>query len=129
MTKCFDTLVAEAKTAVPAISVREAHDLHSKGTAVFVDPRPAEAIASTTGLIPGAYNVGLDDLREGMLPPALQDRTTPIVSACQAGPMGALAAHALQMRGFTDVHYLSGGTQEWREAGHPTEAEVTSPLG
>ena len=46
---------------------------------------------------------------------------SPIITACQGGPMGALAAQALKHRGFTRVAYVDGGTQAWLDAGYPTE--------
>jgi rhodanese-related sulfurtransferase len=120
MTKCFNTLVTEAQQAVPAITVDEAHDLHHKGMAVFVDPRPAEAIASTTGIIPGAVNLSLDTIEAGTLPDGFKDRSMAVITSCQAGPMAAIAAHALAKLGFSDVRYIDGGTQAWLDAGHET---------
>lgn len=120
MTKCFNTLVAEAQQAVPSITVEDAHDLHDKGMAVFVDPRPAEAIASTTGIIPGAVNVTLDTIEAGALPAGFEDRSMAVVTSCQAGPMAAIAAHVLAKLGFSDVRYIEGGTQAWLDAGHET---------
>ena len=120
MTRNFDTLLAEAKEAIPAVSVDEASRLHGNGTAVFVDPRPADAIASTTGIIPGALNVTLDQIENGALPQAIENPAASVITSCQAGPMAAVAAHALARRGFTDVRYLAGGTQAWLDHGHAT---------
>jgi isocitrate/isopropylmalate dehydrogenase len=44
----------------------------------------------------------------------------PIVTSCQTCPMGALAAHALQQRGFRSVFFIDGGTQGWLAAGYAT---------
>ena len=90
---------------------------------LFLDPRDAAGIASSTGIIPGALNLPLGKLSEGAdadLPEALASRSRPIITACQAGPMGALAAHALKKRGFTNVCFMDGGTQGWLNAGYPT---------
>ena len=35
--------------------------------------------------------------------------------------MSALAAKTLKEMGFTDVAYLAGGIQAWKDAGLPTE--------
>jgi rhodanese-related sulfurtransferase len=43
-----------------------------------------------------------------------------VVTSCQAGPMAAIAAHALAKLGFSDVRYIDGGTQAWLDAGHET---------
>lgn len=38
------------------------------------------------------------------------------------GPLSAIAAKNLKDMGFTNVSYLEGGIQEWKQAGLPTEA-------
>lgn len=121
MPKSFHERVTEARAAVPSISVREAEGLrHGCDPVVFLDPRTPDAIATTTGRIPGALNVPLADVVEGRLPPTLVDPWTRVVTACEAGPMGAVAAHELTMRGFRRVAYLEGGTVSWLEAGLET---------
>jgi rhodanese-related sulfurtransferase len=113
--------VAEAKAAVSSISPQEAkrrQDSDSK--TVFVDPRPAEGIASTTGIIPGALNIQLNDIAGGKLPAELSDKSTPVITSCQGGPMGAIAAHELTKQGLSNVVYIDGGTQGWLNAGFTT---------
>ena len=113
--KTFAERVAEAKAAVPAISPQDARGEQRRVPAtVFIDPRDAASIAETTGLIPGAINVPLAVLSDpgaNALPADLASTARPIIAACQAGPMGALAAHALQRRGYTNVRFVDGGTQ------------------
>jgi rhodanese-related sulfurtransferase len=121
MEKSFSERVAEAKTAVSPITPREAANLREGCEPVlFIDPRPADAIAATTGLIPGAHRVALADIASGALPSWLSDRWARVVTTCQAGPMAAVAAHELLKRGFARVSYLEGGTQGWLAAGLPT---------
>ena len=120
MEKSFSERVVEAKAVVASVSVQDAHDLHGEAV-TFVDPRPAQAIASSTGIIPGALNVTLGDIEQGRLPTQLLDRSSPIVTSCQAGPMGAIAAHELSKLGFSSVRYVDGGTQAWLDAGYPTQ--------
>ena len=124
MEKPFAERVAEAKAAVPAISPQAAKERkESDPTTLFLDPRDAAGISSSTGIIPGALNLPLGKLSESAdadLPKELASRSRPIITACQAGPMGALAAHALQKRGFTNVCFIDGGTQGWLNAGFPT---------
>lgn len=121
--KPFAERVAEAKAEVASISPAAAHERRQRDAdTLFIDPRPADAIRETTGSIPGALNVTLDRLMgRGDLPPALASRNRPIITACQGGPMGALAAQALKHRGFTRVAYVDGGTQAWLDAGYPTD--------
>lgn len=124
MEKSFKEKVEEAKAAVPAVSAQEAnHRKAADPDTLFIDPRGADDIHRTTGIIPGALNVSLKDLTEAMddtLPQELASRSRTIITACQGGPMGALAAHALKQRGFTDVMFIDGGTQGWLDAGYAT---------
>jgi rhodanese-related sulfurtransferase len=109
---------------VPAVSPQEASARKAGDPqTLFIDPRNLDDIRSTTGLIPGALSVPLKDLNEAsddQLPADLALRSRPIIAACQGGPMGALAAHALQRRGFHNVAFIDGGTQGWLSAGYDT---------
>lgn len=120
MANCFNTRVDEARAAVPSITAEEAATRHARG-ALFIDPRPAEAIAKTTGRIPGAIVLPLDRLEAGDVPAEVRAHEGVVITACQAGPMGALAAHALAKAGVRTVAFVEGGTQAWIDAGHRTE--------
>ena len=124
MGKSFEERLAEAKAAVSAVSPEEAneHKNHNPET-IFLDPRDMTDIKATTGIIPGALNVTLNDLAESpdeKLPRELADRSRSIITSCQAGPMAALAAHALKQRGYSNVLFIDGGTQGWLDAGYAT---------
>ena len=124
MEKSFEEKLAEAKAEVSAVSPQEAneHKINNPGT-LFIDPRDAEDIISTTGIIPGALNVTLSALNDKSyndLPQELSSQSRHIITACQGGPMGALAAHALKQRGYNNVHFIDGGTQGWLDAGFST---------
>jgi rhodanese-related sulfurtransferase len=124
MEKSFSERVAEAKSEVSAMSPQEAneHRVNHPNT-LFIDPRDGGDIKSTTGIIPGAINLPLNDLSgkaEHDLPQELSSRTRTIITACQGGPMGALAAHALKQRGYNNVFFIDGGTQGWLDAGYAT---------
>jgi rhodanese-related sulfurtransferase len=124
MEKSFSERVAEAKTEVSQLTPREANSYRiSHPEALFIDPRNEEDILSTTGRIPGALSIPLSELSEnppGVLPPELSSRTRTIITACQGGPMGALAAHALKKCGYDNVFFIEGGTQGWLDAGYST---------
>ncbi len=121
MEKSFSERVSEARAAVGAVTPQEASNLREGCEPVlFLDPRPADAIANTTGIIPGAFNVSLPEISNGQLPAAFGDKWARIITTCQAGPMGAVAAHELLKQGFGRVSYLEGGTQGWVDAGMPT---------
>ena len=124
MEKSFSARVAEARSVVTAISPQAAKERKERQpNTLFLDPRDAAGIASSTGIIPGALNLPLGKLcasADADLPEELASRSRPIITTCQAGPMGALAAHILKNRGFTDVCFMDGGTQGWLNAGYPT---------
>ena len=124
MEKSFTERVAEAKAKVSSISPREANEHKEKNPhTMFIDPRDAADIRSTTGIIPGALNLPLNELSEKPEEDLLQElssRSTTIITACQGGPMGALAAHALKRRGYNNVFFIDGGTQGWLDAGYTT---------
>jgi rhodanese-related sulfurtransferase len=121
MEKSFSERVAEAKAAIPSLSAREAAALRDGcEEIVFIDPRPAEAIAASTGRIPGALNIVLGDIAAGRLPRQLADKWTRVVTACQGGPMGAVAAHELKKHGYERVSFIDGGTQAWLDSGLST---------
>ncbi|MCG6873005.1 MAG: rhodanese-like domain-containing protein [Gammaproteobacteria bacterium] len=118
----FSDKVDAAKAAVPAVTPQEARARKAgEPEILFIDPRNAEDIRSTTGHIPGALNLPLGEIEAGSeLPAELSSPERPIITACQGGPMGAIAAHALQQRGFRNVHFVDGGTQGWLDAGYDT---------
>ena len=120
MTSCTETFNAGPDVAVAEISAEEAAKFHNRAGVEFVDPRPAEAIAATTGIIPGARRISLAEIEAGDLPSAFADRSIHVIASCQAGPMAARAASAFAKLGFARVSYVEGGTQAWLGAGLPT---------
>ena len=124
MEKSFSERVDEARAAVSAVSPAEANTRRENDPEVlFIDPRSAEDISKTTGIIPGALNLPLSELNDKpgkYLPRELASRERTIIASCQGGPMGALAAYALKQRGFNNVYFIDGGTQGWLDAGYAT---------
>ncbi len=129
MAKTFMQMVAEAEAEVPGIGAEEAQRRRQDNPAtVIVDVRDlaerrasgmvAGAIPISTGKLPIAADT---EVPEDWRDPRLQDRSTPVITVCDIGPMSAIAAKTLKEMGFTDVAYLEGGTQAWKEAGLPTE--------
>lgn len=119
MTSCSNTGAIENSTTTP-ISVAEAQSYHGRAGVEFVDPRPIDAIVATTGKIPGARLVSIDDIEANNLPPVFADRSIRVVTTCQAGPMASRAAAAFAKLGFARVNWVEGGTQAWVDAGLPT---------
>jgi rhodanese-related sulfurtransferase len=130
MAKTFNQMVAEAMAEVPGISPEEARRRkEADPRTLVIDPRDAADILATTGIIPGAMNISYGSLTwraDNEVPqewrePELEDRSRPIIMACESGELGALAAKLLLDMGFTNVSNLEGGTLAWIDAGYPTE--------
>ena len=126
----FNQMVAEAMAEVPGISPEEAHRrMEEDPMTLVIDPRDAADILATTGIIPGAMNISYgaltwradNELPQEWREPELEDRSRPIIMACESGELGALAAKLLLDMGFTNVSNLEGGTLAWIDAGYPTE--------
>ncbi len=129
MAKTFAQMVAEARALVPGISAAEARDRVRRNPEILlIDVQDASDIAAC-GLIPGAVPISLGmlairadrDLPEQFRDARLQDRDRPVIVTCGAGGQAALGAYTLQQMGFTDVVYIDGGMQAWKDAGLPTE--------
>jgi len=129
MTKSFMQMAEEAMAQVEGISADEVQQrLEQDSNALIVDVRDAADIPST-GLATGALNVSLGmlpvradlELPEEWRDAGLQDRSRQIITTCQIGPNGAIGAKLLKDMGFTNVCYLQGGMEAWKDAGLPTK--------
>ena len=128
MAKTFNQMAEEAMAEVPVISAEEAHDrIKREPDTLVVDPRDAADVAAT-GMVAGAINVSYgaltyqadNELPEEWRNPEFADRGRPIITACEMGPLGALAGKLLQDMGFSHVSILDGGLDAWKSAGYPT---------
>ncbi len=128
MAKTFNQMVDEAMAEVPVINAPEAHrrtEEHPK--TLVIDPRDAADVAAT-GTVAGAMNISYgaltyqadNELPEEWRNPEFQDRSRPIITTCEMGPLGALAGKLLRDMGFTNVSILGGGLEAWKEAGFST---------
>ena len=129
MAKTFNQMVVEAMAEVPVISPVEAHRrMQEDPRTLVIDPRDAADIPAT-GIISKAMNISYGALTykaDNELPPEwrepeLEDRSRPIITACESGELGALAGKLLKDMGFSNVSILEGGTQAWKDAGFPTQ--------
>ena len=129
MAKTFQQMVNDAMGEVPTISPAEARRrMQQDPRTLVVDVRDAADI-NATGMIPDALNISLgtltykadNEVEEAWREPALRDRTRPVITTCEIGPMGALGAKLLKDMGFANVAILEGGTQAWKDAGFPTK--------
>ena len=129
MAKTFMQMAGEAQAAVPAVTPAEAQRrLQADPNTLVIDVRDPEN-RQASGMIPGAAAISAGSLlykADQEVPEAwrdarLQDRARPIIVQCDLGPLSAISAKNLKDMGFTDVSYLEGGIQGWKEAGLPTE--------
>lgn len=130
MAKTVTQMVGEAEAEVPGIAPEEARRrLRENPETLVVDVRDL-ANRRASGMVEGAIAVSVGTLPfaadtevpEDWRDPRLQDRSRPVITVCDLGPMSAMAAKTLKDMGFTDVAYLEGGTEAWKEAGFPTQA-------
>ena len=129
MAMSFMQIAEEAMAQVEGISAAEVQKrMKQDPNALLVDVRDAADIPST-GLATGGLNISLGmlpvradlELPEEWREPRLQDRSLPVVTACQLGPNGAIGAKILKDMGFTNVSYLEGGMEVWKAADLPTD--------
>jgi rhodanese-related sulfurtransferase len=123
-------MVGEAQAGVPAVSVKEAQRrLQEDPNTLVVDVRD-EADIRASGMIPGAAAISAgallykadQEVPEAWRDPRVQDRSRPIITQCDLGPLSAIAARNLKEMGFTNVSFLEGGIEAWKQAGLPTES-------
>ena len=129
MAMSFMQIAEEAMAQVEGISAEEVQQrMNQEPNALLVDVRDAADIPST-GLATGGLNISLGmlpvradlELPEDWREPRLQDRSLPVITACQLGPNGAIGAKILKDMGFANVSYLEGGMEAWKAAGLPTD--------
>jgi rhodanese-related sulfurtransferase len=129
MAKTFGQMASDAMAAVPGMSASELkQELERDPDLLLVDVRDFDS-RRASGMIPRAVAVSHGELlykADQEVPPEwrdprLQDRSRPIVTHCDLGPLGAISGQTLQDMGFTNVRYLEGGIDAWVKAGLPVE--------
>ncbi len=129
MAKTFMQMVQEAKADVPGVSPVEAQRLFQENPdALLLEVRDAESIPADQKA-PNMVNISLGSLpiRADLEVPEerrdarLADRWRQVITTCGVGNLAAMGARLLKEMGFTDVSYMDGGMQGWKDAGLPTE--------
>ena len=129
MATSFIQMAEEAIAEVDGISAEQAQQrLQEDSKALLIDVRDAADIPST-GVPAGGVNISLGmlpiradrELPEEWIDTRLQDRSCQIITTCFAGMMSAMGAKVLKDMGFTNVCYMEGGMDAWKEAGLPTD--------
>jgi rhodanese-related sulfurtransferase len=129
MAKSFMQMVNEAAAEVPRVSPAEAHRrLHEDPNALLLELRDTADVPASE-IAPNAVNVSLGmlairadlEVPEYARDPRLQDRSRQIITTCKLGNLAAMGARLLKDMGFTNVAFMNGGMQAWKEAGLPTK--------
>lgn len=111
--KTYRDLVAEAKHAVPELSIEEVHARLVEGSPlVVIDVRDPDEFRE--GAIDGAVSISRGFL-EFKVPDAYPDPETPLVLYCLSGLRSLLAAKALHDLGYRQVASMAGGIRRWKE--------------
>ncbi len=111
--KTYRDLVAEAKHAVPEVSVEEVSARLADGPPVtVVDVRDPDEYRE--GAVAGAVNISRGFI-EFKVPDAFPDPDTPLVLYCLSGLRSLLAAKALHDLGYRHVASMAGGIRRWKE--------------
>jgi rhodanese-related sulfurtransferase len=129
MAKSVMQMVGEAQAEVPGITPEDARRRQQDDANTLVIDVRDLANRRASGMVAGAFAVSAGilpfaadtEVPEAWRDPRLQDRTRPVITVCDLGPMSALAARTLKEMGFRDVSFIAGGTQAWMDAGLPTE--------
>ena len=129
MAKTFMQMVQDAKAEVPGISPLEAQRrFRENPDALLLEVRDAGDIP-VDQKAPNMVNISLGTLPiradlevpEGRRDPRVQDRSRQIITTCGLGNLAAMGARLLKEMGFTNVSYMEGGMQGWKDAGLPTD--------
>jgi molybdopterin/thiamine biosynthesis adenylyltransferase/rhodanese-related sulfurtransferase len=111
--KTYRDLVAEAKRAVPEVSVEDVHARLARGEALgLIDVRDPDEYRE--GAVDGAVPISRGFL-EFKVPEAFPDPETPLVLYCLSGLRSLLAGKVLHDLGYTNVTSMAGGIRRWKE--------------
>ena len=124
MVKSVIELVKTAKSIINEISVQQANEMISNGS-LILDVR--ELFEFKIGHIPNAHHISRG-LLEFMIEDHadFQNKNASIIVYCKSGGRSALATQSLVQLGFTNVHSMLGGFEEWSSTASSTIEAVTS---
>lgn len=118
--KRLDDMVAIARRKIQELTPYEVKRNLKRQNVVYLDVREPDEYRQ--GRIKEALQVPRTEL-ETQVAKTVPDPATPIVTFCQRGIIGALAAARLQQMGYQNVWNLYGGITSWKEDGLPVEED------
>ncbi len=111
----FEKLVDSVRPGITECTIQDVVRRQAMGESfVLVDVREDSEFNSAR--IPGARHLGKGVI-ERDVEEQIPDPATPLVLYCGGGYRSALAAHNLQLMGYTSVFSMDGGFRGWKESG------------
>lgn len=111
----FVKLVDAVRSGIRECTIQDVVRRQALGeTFALVDVREESEFNSAR--IPGARHLGKGVI-ERDVEEIFPDPATPLVLYCGGGYRSALAAHNLQLMGYTNVNSMDGGFRGWKESG------------
>jgi sulfur-carrier protein adenylyltransferase/sulfurtransferase len=107
----YRDLLGRTKAEISEVDAAGAHRL---GSALWVDVREIDEWQQ--GHLPGAVLVPRGNL-ESRIERVAPDKSQTVVVYCAVGARSAFAAKTLSELGYTDVHSLAGGIEDWKRDG------------
>ena len=121
MMRFLPRLIERLRAPFAWIEASELKRRLDRGEAVtVVDVRGPDEFVGPLGHIATARNIPVAEL-EGRLAELAGLERGPIVLVCRTDTRSAAAARTLCEAGFTEVHVLRRGMEQWNEAGLPVQ--------
>jgi len=115
--KTYQELLAEAKSRVAEVGVKDAIAAHQGGDVTFLDVRDPHEY--NLGKIPGAVTISRGNLEKGVEGQVPRDRA--VIVYCANGNRSAFAADTLATMGYENVRSLREGFSGWVAEGGEVE--------
>ncbi|EKE74931.1 rhodanese-like domain-containing protein [Gallaecimonas xiamenensis] len=116
----FQALCEAIRTGIQEIEVSELAEALALPGALLLDVREDHEWAM--GRLPKAQHLGRGII-ERDIEKKVPDKDTPLYLYCGGGYRSALAAHNLQLMGYSKVHSVAGGIKAWIAKGLPLHTQ------
>ncbi len=131
ITRGIKTLLSEANSVVPTVSIEEAKVLLDDENTVFVDIRDIREL-QREGKLPGAISCPRGMLEFWIDPESpyhkeVFNQDKHYILYCASAWRSALSGRAAMEMGLSPVSHLEGGFKAWSKAGAPIEAVERTP--
>ncbi|GAA6135997.1 rhodanese-like domain-containing protein [Oceaniserpentilla sp. 4NH20-0058] len=122
-----EELLNQARQNINIIDAQQTEQYMAHGATILDVREPSEF---DMGHLPDAVHIprGLLEFMVGNHP-ALQDSSKTLVVYCKNGGRSTLATDLLQRMGFSDIHMLAGGFDNWSGTIHKVEIPDNQYLG